>query len=366
MSTLDLHQLVHRSKNEYSLMNYEGLVMKKTTNRRRWRPVLLVIAVLLCSASSLSALEIKIASVAPENSPYGTALKQLAADWQHISGGSIQVVIYHNGIAGDQADILRKMRIGQVQGGTFANTGIAAIAREALSVTVPFLIRNDAEFQHVLKRLRPILDQRLEEQGFKALAWAEAGWIYLFSKSPIQSPAQVRAARLAVPPDEGDLINTFKALGYRAVPVDIPETLTALNSGMVDAILSSPLLAAGFQWFGIARNMLDLRIAPAMGCVLLSERTWNRIPAKYQQPFLNAARRAETSLQAGLRDLDEQAIKAMTSYGLKIVTPTPAEKAAWENEFDQNRDKVISSAFDRPTVQMIEGDLAVFRSQEGD
>jgi len=347
MSTLDLHQLVHRSKNEYSLMNYEGLVMKKTTNRRRWRPVLLVIAVLLCSASSLSALEIKIASVAPENSPYGTALK-------------------HNGIAGDQADILRKMRIGQVQGGTFANTGIAAIAREALSVTVPFLIRNDAEFQHVLKRLRPILDQRLEEQGFKALAWAEAGWIYLFSKSPIQSPAQVRAARLAVPPDEGDLINTFKALGYRAVPVDIPETLTALNSGMVDAILSSPLLAAGFQWFGIARNMLDLRIAPAMGCVLLSERTWNRIPAKYQQPFLNAARRAETSLQAGLRDLDEQAIKAMTSYGLKIVTPTPAEKAAWENEFDQNRDKVISSAFDRPTVQMIERDLAVFRSQEGD
>lgn len=340
--------------------------MMKSSNACRWKPVLFVFASLFCFATSLSALEIKIASVAPENSPYGTALKQLAADWQKISGGSIRVLIYHNGIAGDQADILRKMRIGQIHGGTFANTGIAAIAREALSVTVPFLIRNDAEFQYVLKRLRPILDQRLEEQGFKALAWAEAGWIYLFSKSPIQSPSQVRSMRLAVPPDEGDLINTFKALGYRAVPIDIPETLAALNSGMVDAILSSPLLAAGFQWFGIARNMLDLRIAPAMGCVLLSERTWDRIPAKYQQPFLDAAGRAETALQAGLQDLDAQAVEAMTGYGLKIVTATAAERQAWENEFERNRDEVITSAFDRPTVQMIERDLAAFRSRNRD
>ncbi|WP_455382819.1 TRAP transporter substrate-binding protein [Salinispira pacifica] len=329
---------------------------------------LLAAAVLIAAAmpiQPLQALEIKIASVAPENSPYGTALKQLAAEWQRISGGTIRVNIYHNGIAGDQANILRKMRIGQLQGGTFANTGISAIAREALSVTVPFLIRDDREFAFVLKRLRPIIDQRLEEQGFKALAWAEAGWIYLFSRTPVEQPEQIRSLRLAVPPDEEDLLNTFRALGYRVVPVDIPETLSALNSGMVDAILSSPLLAAGYQWFGVARHMLELRIAPAMGCVLLSERAWRQIPSKFQQPFLDAARRAEEALQSGLQQLDDQAVDAMTGYGLRIVETSAADQAAWREEFERNRDRVIGSAFDGLTVRMIERDLALLRSGNG-
>ena len=328
------------------------------------RITVVALAVFLSVAASSFALEIKIASVAPENSPYGTALEQLAAEWEQISNGSVRVTIYPNGIAGDQADILRKMRIGQLQGGTFANTSIAPIAREAMSVTVPFLIHDDAEFQSALKLLRPILDKKLQEQGFKPLAWAEAGWVYLFSKEPVERPSQARDLRLALPPDEADLVNTFRALGYRAVPVDIPETLSALNSGMVDAILSSPLLAAGYQWFGIARNMLDLRIAPAMGCVLLTERAWNQIPQEYRQPFLESARQAEATLQSGLKNLDEQAIAAMTNYGLKIIPTTPAERAAWRENFEANRERVINSAFDPVTVAMISKALAQLRTAD--
>ena len=327
------------------------------------RLVLLTLLILEGAATTVSALEIKIASVAPENSPYGTALKQLAADWQRISGGSVRVVIYHNGIAGDQADIIRKMRIGQLQGGIFANTGLAPLAKEAMSVTVPFLIRNDAEFDAAMELLRPILDQRLETQGFKPIAWAAAGWLYLFTKDPVRSPEEVKSLKLAVPPDEGDLLDTFRSLGFRAVPVDIPETLTALNSGMVNAILASPLLAAPAQWFGIARNMLDLRIAPAMGCILLSDRTWQQIPPNLRERFLESARSAATTLRTGSKALDTQAIDAMTKYGLRLIGSTPAETAAWQQEFERNRDSIIDSAFDPETVDLIEQKLAAVRAQ---
>lgn len=337
--------------------------MKLTRSIRAVRNTLLVVLILPLSVLSLSALDLKIASIAPESSPYGRALQRLAGEWQKISGGRVKVRLYHNGIVGDQSDILRKIRIGQIQGGIFTNAGVSGVAREALSVSVPFLIRNDAEFRYVMTGLRPVLDRRFTDSGFKLVAWAEAGWLYFFSRDAVRTPSEMRQLRLGVPATEQDLVNTFKAIGYRPIPLDTTQVLTSLNSGVADAIISSPLLAAGYQWFAIARYMLDLPIAPAAGCILLSERAWNRIPAEFRQPFLDAARRTEETLQSSLEDLDSRAISAMTSYGLQKVTPTPAEIAQWQTEFEQNRAAIIASSFDQPSVETIEKDLARYRAR---
>ncbi len=337
--------------------------MKLTRSIRSIRNALLVVLVLFLPVLSVSALELKIASIAPENSPYGRALQRLAGEWQKISNGKVKVRLYHNGIVGDQSDILRKIRIGQIQGGIFTNAGVSGIVREALSVSVPFLIRTDAEFRYVMNGLRPILDKRFDESGFKLVAWAEAGWLYFFSRNEVRVPSQMRQLRLGIPATEQDLVNTFKAIGYRPIPLDTTQVLTSLNSGVADAVISSPLLVAGYQWFAIARYMLDLPIAPAAGCILLSDRAWNQIPAEYRGPFLETAHRAEETLQSGLEALDTRAISAMTSYGLYTVTPTPAEVGLWETEFDQNRAAIISSSFDRSTVESIEKDLARYRAR---
>ncbi|WP_455382820.1 TRAP transporter substrate-binding protein [Salinispira pacifica] len=341
--------------------------LKRHGPTRRGRPswigrLGLLAALLLLPVVGAYSLELKIASIAPENSPYGRALQKLAADWQKISEGNVRVRLYHNGIAGDQSDILRKIRIGQLQGGIFTNAGVAPITSAALSVSVPFLIRSDAEFRYVMKDLRPVLDSDFEDSGFKLVAWAEAGWLYIFSRNRVTTPDQMQGLRLGVPAREEDLVNTFKAIGYRPIPLDTTQVLTALNSGMTDAVISSPLLVAGYQWFAIARNMLDLKIAPAAGCILLSRRAWDRVPSRYRDGFLRAAAAAERTLESGLDDLDSKAIKAMTSYGLNIVTPTPAQTALWEKEFENNREAIIRSSFDEQTVKTIEKDLAEYRA----
>ncbi len=319
-------------------------------------------ALFLLPSLTLTGLELKIASVAPERSPYGKALIQLASDWQRISHGAVRVQIYHNGIVGDQSDILRKIRIGQIQGGIFTNTGVADVVREAISISVPFLIRTDGEFQFVMKELRPLLDRRFDAAGFKLVAWTQAGWIYFFSRTPARSPAEMKVLRLGVPAGEAELTNTFKALGFRSLPLDTTEVISALNSGLADAVLASPLIAAGYQWFGVARNMLDLQIAPAAGCVLISDRAWSRIPQEYHEPFLEAARAAETTLQAALKDLDAKAIAAMSTYGLNTISPSTVDKAEWQAEFARNREEIIDSAFDRSSVSVIEKALEKMRA----
>lgn len=328
---------------------------------RSVRFILLLLVVLLGAAGLASALDIKLASIAPENSPYGVALNQMAADWQQISNGRVRVLIYHNGIAGDQSDVLRKIRIGQLSGGVFTNTAIAPLAPQVLSVSVPFLVRNDDEFRYAMKDLVPILNKRLESQGFKAIAWAEVGWVKFFSKEPLRTPQQLKSDRLAVPPEQQDLLSTFKILGYRPIPMDMPETLSALNSGLVDVIFTSPLIVAGYQWFSIARYMLDMNIAPAAGTIVLSSRAWNQIPPQYRDQFEAAAMRAGQKVESGIQKLESDAVTAMKGYGLKVTEVTPAIRAEWEKEFQQNYNAIIGPVFDSATVKLVQEDLKAYR-----
>ncbi len=326
------------------------------------RPALLIVLMLTGVVSAWS-LELKIASIAPENSPYGAALTQLAAEWEQISNGQVKVRIYHNGIAGGQADVLRKMRIGQIQGGVFTNTAISAVVPQVMSLSIPFLVRNDAELQYVLKGIRPLLDEKLKQQGLKGLAWAEVGWVRFFSKQELQTPEQLKSMRVAVPPDQQTFGEVFKLLGYRPVPIDIPETLSALNSGLVDVIWTSPLAVAGYQWFAVADHMLNLDIAPAVGCIVLSDRAWNRIPAKFRPEFEAAAGRAEAKIQDGLKSLEQNAINIMVKYGLKVTPAPPAIRKEWVSTFETHFNDIVGTIFDRPTFDLIEKELKKYRNQ---
>ncbi|HUX50043.1 MAG TPA: TRAP transporter substrate-binding protein DctP [Spirochaetia bacterium] len=327
------------------------------------RRILALLLILTGVCSAASALDIKLASVAPSNTPYSTALEQLAAEWERISGGSVRVIVYENGIAGNQADMLRKMRIGEIQGGLFASTGLTDIAPAAMSVSVPYLIQDNGEFTLVMKKLRPILDAQAESHGLKAVVWAEAGWAYLFSKSPVATPQQAKQLKLAVPPDQQTLINSFKAFGYRPVPIDLPETLSALNSGLVNGVFASPSLAAGYQWFGIANYMTDQKIAPVLGSVLINRRTWDLIPQRYRPQFETAARRIENQLQSRLQSFDARATAIMKNYGLRLVPVSPAEQNAWHAELERYWNDLVGPVFDRDTVNLIRRELAAYRSR---
>ncbi|HUX50042.1 MAG TPA: TRAP transporter substrate-binding protein DctP [Spirochaetia bacterium] len=322
-----------------------------------FRPMLILALMIAATGLSAQSLQIKLASVAPENSPYGTALNQLANNWERLSGGTVQVVIYPNGIAGDQSDMLRKMRIGQLQGGIFASTGLTTVAKAALAVSVPFLIRNEAHLASAMQALRPILNRDAESKGLTAVAWADVGWMYLFSRTPVKTPEQAKALRLAVPPDQQSLIEAFKALGYRPVPVDIPETLTALNSGLVDAFFASPSLAAGYQWFAVAPYLVDMRIAPVIGAILVDTATWRRLPAELRTQFVASARKTEIELQKALAALDEKAITIMQGYGLKVLPVSDAEKSAWQNELQEHEHAIIGPVFDRSIVELIKNSM---------
>jgi TRAP-type transport system periplasmic protein len=293
------------------------------------------------ATAAVSAQEIKLASVAPEASPYGSALNQLALDWQRISNGRVRLRVYHNGIAGTEEDILRKMRIGQLQAAILTSSGLKQVVPEVFAVSVPFLIDSEEELSYVMDEIRPDLNAEFERNRLHVLAWSRAGWIHFFSRSPVTTPDDLKRQRLAADPADEELLEAFRVMGYRPIPIPLPELLTSLNSGLVDAFYTSPLVAAGYQWFGIAPHMVDLKVAPFLGAIVITDAAWRRIPASMKDDLVVATQRSADRIEAEVGALETQALGMMRQFGLQVQDLTPEESRLWEQDVVRHNDAML-------------------------
>jgi TRAP-type transport system periplasmic protein len=305
------------------------------------RVAILVGIIVLAAAIPAFGINIKLASVAPEQSPWGSALNQLAVDWLRISGGDVRLQVFHNAIAGEESDVLRKIRIGQLQAGVFTSSGMKQIVPEVFSVSVPFMIRSEEQLDYVMERIRPDLEELFEESRLHVLAWSRAGWVHFFSRDPVTYPDDLKSQRLASDPNDLELQQAFKVMGYTPIPMPQPELLTSLNSGLVDAFYTSPLVAGGYQWFGLAPHMLDLKVAPFLGAIIISDTAWRRIPNSIKDELMAAARAVAEQIDDDVRQLEADAVRSMERYGLQVMHPTAAVERAWIDDVGGYDDAIL-------------------------
>ncbi|HEQ71280.1 MAG TPA: C4-dicarboxylate ABC transporter [Spirochaetia bacterium] len=326
--------------------------------------VMVTAVILLCGVlPAAGAQTIKLASIAPESSPWGEALNKIAAEWSKISGGRVQLKIYHNGIAGDEANMLRKLKMGQIQGGVFTSLGMMELAPQVMTLSTPLLIRNDAELDYVMERLIPIMNKSIEEKNYVVITWAKAGWVRFFAKDKVVTPADLKKHRLIASPDDPAFSEVFKQLGYDQVPVAITDVLQSLNSGLASALWASPLAVAGFQWFGIANHMTDLKIAPFLGAFIISKGAWLSIPPELRPKLLEASRRITEELDLNSQKLEVYVLTIMKDNGLIVHPVPPAAEKLWEAEFKHAAELLMGKTFSQDVYRQITGWLAEFRGK---
>lgn len=330
--------------------------------RTRQRYVMLVLLA-FAVATGVAAQTIRIGSAAPENSPWGRALNRVAAEWLDISNGRVRVQVFHNSIAGTEADMVRKMRIGQLQAVVITSTGLSNFSDRSLTLSMPLLIRDQGEFEYVFERVKDDLASEIEDRGFHVMSWSMAGWMYFFSSSEVRSPAQLRAIKLAASPEEMELVRAYQLMGYQPIPLPYTERLAGLTNGMADSFLTVPILAAGFQWFGVTPYMMNLKIGPAPGAVLMSDRAFRTLPRDLRDDMFTVIEEVTAELDADIRALEAEAIDTMAQYGLELVELTDGEVQVWINELEESYDVTLGLVFDEEFYREIQGLLDEYRSR---
>jgi TRAP-type C4-dicarboxylate transport system substrate-binding protein len=283
----------------------------------------------LALPSPLPALTIKVATLAPAGSAWVVSLQRLAADWLRLSGGQVQLKIYAGGIAGEEADMVRKMRIGQLQGAALSQLGLGLLDPGILALSAPFLISDEEELDYVLERWKPELAARMQARGFLLANLSKAGWAYFFGRAPITTPADLQHQRLGVPAGDAEFVETWRKIGFTAFSFPIGDLLAGLQAGLIDAFYSPPLVAAALQWFGPAPHMTDLRIAPVLGGVVLSARAADSIPEGLKPLLLAGFLDMERTLNREMVALEQEALRAMQARGLTIHPVPEAAAAQW-------------------------------------
>ncbi len=324
-----------------------------------------VLALAIVIPLSVPALNIKMGTLAPAGSPWDDALRKLSASWSEQTNGRISVTIYPGAVAGGEGDMIRKMRIGQLQAAAMTGSGLEGIVSDVFLLNVPFLFSSEAEADYVLDQITPRYKQLFAEKGFVLLGWTIAGWIDFFSREPVVSPADLQAQKLAVSGVNPDQVQAWKNVGFHVIPLDTPNLMSALSSGMIDALYTSPLAAASYQWFGIANNMCALNIAPLTGAIIISERTWRQIPESYRADMESSAQAVVKPLYADTRALEEQAMKVMEANGLTVNHVPPATATRWRTLMEGGIKPLINRAYSTSLYDEIKGLIQSYRSSHG-
>lgn len=325
--------------------------------------ILLFVFLMISVPFAGSALTLKLGSLAPAGSPWDKALKQVAARWKQISGGQVILRIYPGGIAGDELEMIRKMRLGSLHLAAVSAVGLNSIYQGILSLSVPMTIRDNRELDYVIEKMRPFLEAKLLEKRYKPLAWIFAGWTHWYGKRSFSNPEGLKKQKIWVSKGSADETVMWKNGGFHPVPLDATDLVVSLQSGMVEAICATNLTAANFQWFGIANHLADFNWAPMIAGVIISERAWNRIPKKFHKPFLEAIAAEEATMTDETIKADAEALRVMKENGLVVVPVSESDKKLWEDLIKDNFDEIIDKNFSREAYSLVEGYIEEFRKQ---
>ena len=317
------------------------------------------------SLAAQQKVTVKLASLVPENTPWGAAINRMATDWEQATNGEVELIVYHNGVAGDEGDVLRKLKLNQIQAAVFTSAGMHSVMPDVLTISYPLLIRDDAELDRVLAGIRPDLDAKIAQNGYVTLAWARAGWVKIFSRAPVFTPADLRKQKLGTNPDELEMMQAFRTMGFQMVPVNLNDVLVSLNGGMIDAVYQSPIAVAAGQLFGVAKNMSTVNLAPFMGGIIMNNTAWRRIPDRHKPALMAICKRIEREIDGSISRLEADAVATMARYGLKINEPESGQMREWYAEMARHEDALAGPLFNRELYQKIQRIVLEYRGNAG-
>ncbi len=265
---------------------------------------------------------IKFSTLAPEGSSWMKVMRSLEKELQRVTNGEVGFKFYPGGVSGDEIDVIRKMRIGQVHAAGFTGVGLGEILPEVRVLDLPFLFRNDKEIEHIYEKMNDYFTARFEEKGYILLGWVPVGWVHFFSSEPVSSVESLRPKKAWM--WEGDPLvqATYSGLGVSPHPLSVTDVLLSLQTGMVDTVYASPMGALALQWFTKVNYMSELRMANATGGVLMTKRVFDRLPDKHKQAVRDISKGYLKKLVQKIQEDNDQAITVMKQNGLKI-TPLP-------------------------------------------
>jgi TRAP-type transport system periplasmic protein len=309
---------------------------------------------------------IKFATVAPDGSPWMNVMREFDRQIRKESGGRLGFKIYPNNIQGDEQDVLRKIKLGQLQSAGITGVGMTNISRQLRILDSPFLFKSSDEADAIHREFDPEFNKAFEENGFVNLGWAEVGFIYVFTNIPVRTPEDMKKVKMWM--WEGDPIAeaAFKTMNISPVSLSITDVLTSLQTNLIDGVYTSPLGSIALQWFSRSKYMLDVPLANASGAVIIAKKKFDEMPADLREILVRNGKIYMKKLTEVSREENTKAIETLKNNGITIIEPPSPEALGLYDEIGRkSRRLLLGNLYSQDLLDRIERAVAKYRENTG-
>ncbi len=319
----------------------------------------------------IETIHIKIGTLAPVGTPwinfvYDELIPYIAKE----SRGVIKIQLYAGGVMGEDTDILRKMKLGQLQGCGCTALGVFIAAPELSVLTLPMLFKDYEEVDHILNKFRSDIDAMFEKHGNYLVGLIDTGFFYLFTKNKVSTIEEMKKQKMLTWFGEIETA-TLDELGINPIKVSVPEIVTSLQTGLINANIGPPTWQMGTQAYIHTNYYINPPFFYSIAAIILDKPQIDRIAAKYPKglgdDIINLARKLimkkEKEWRSEIRDYEARSLKAFENAGMKrvdfedIQVMEIASMRVWE--------KLANKLYPAYLLDKITDELKVFRSKKG-
>lgn len=305
---------------------------------------------------------IKFACLAPRGTAWMNAMEEFAAAVKTETKGDITFKIYAGGVQGDEKDVIRKIRLGQLHSGAFTGVGLGEIAPAVRVMDSPFLFKTAAEADYILNRFDARFRKMFEDKGYVVLGWTEVGFVYIYTDTPVTKISDLSKVKMWTWEGDPTAEAALKALDISPIPLSITDVMSSLQTGLINGVYTTPLAMIALQWFTRTKYMFDFSIADANGAVLVSKTQYDKLTAGQQQILQKLGAVYFRKLTENARVDNEKSIATLKSKGIKVTSPANAAVAA---ELDaagaKARAALVGRLYPAELLKEVESSLAEYR-----
>ena len=290
-----------------------------------------------------TATTLKIATISPDGTSWMQSMREAAKLIDQRTQGRVKLRFYPGGVMGNDASVLRKIRINQLQGGAVASGGLASVDPDMQIYSLPLLFQSYAEADLVRQQMDPLIIRQLKDKGFISYGFGEAGFAYFMSSQPIRSVADLKQRKVWVP--EGDDITriSLQALGISPIPLPLTDVLTGLQTGLIDTIASAPVASIALQWHTKVKYLTELPVLYVTGTLVISERAHGKLSSKDQQTLAGILQKTFRDISRQNRRDNQNALEALKKQGIEFITPSIQGQEQWRAEVQKSVDEMSRS-----------------------
>jgi TRAP-type transport system periplasmic protein len=297
---------------------------------------------------------LSVATLAPIGSTWMRTFDAWNRDLRRRTHGALALRFYPNGVQGDEAEVVRKIRGRRLDGAALTGVGLAEIHRPTLVFQSPGMFADYAQLDRARDALRPELDAAFTQAGFALAGWGDAGLDRVFSARAVPGPAEFAATHPFQWRDDLVAEPLYAELHAAGVPLQIGEVLTSLQTRQIDTVIASPIAVASLQWAAHLAHMTDVPVAVEVGAVVFGRAQVEGLAPELQAALRDTAAQYSALLVRNVRRDDDGTVGPLRARGMVVDTPTAAQRAQWQAVFTRTRARLVGTLADAAFFQRVE------------